>query len=57
MLRKLSLYLILFLQSLSFTACSNENLDLGSGTETPSEDPNVLIVYYSWSVTTHITVP
>ena len=52
MLRKLSLYLILFLQSMSFTACSKENLDLGSGTETPSEDTNVLIVYYSWSGTT-----
>lgn len=52
MLRKISLYIIFLLQALSFSACSKENLDLGSGTETPNADTKVLIVYYSWSGTT-----
>jgi hypothetical protein len=51
-MKKIALYLFLIMQAISVTACQNEELDLGSGTVTPDENTNVLIVYYSWSGTT-----
>ena len=51
-MKKFALYLFLLMQVVSLAACSKSELDLGSGTVTPSDSTNVLIVYYSWSGTT-----
>lgn len=51
-MKKLLLYVLLAVQTLVVMGCQKNELDLGSGTVTPDESTNVLIVYYSWSGTT-----
>lgn len=51
-MRRTVLYLLMFMQAMTATACHRDELDLGSGTVPPNENTNVLIVYYSWSGTT-----